>query len=160
MTHLDASKTAIQLAKENYNISLPIGVTGSVRWIIDDCMTFVNREIKRKQSSEERYDGLIFDPPAFGRGADNTIWSLDKDLPLLFNCIPKLLSDDPKFILITCHDCKWTSEKLLQALRSSLSYFGDTGKYEHGELIISSHKEPGYLQGNNLPLGTYVRWSR
>lgn len=124
-------------------------------------MTFLNREIKRKQSTEERYDGLIFDPPAFGRGADKAFWSLDRDLPILFDTlIPKLLSDDPKFILITCHDRKWTSQKLLQALRSSLSYFGDTGKYEHGDLALSAYKVPGFIRGNNLPLGSYVRWSR
>jgi len=85
----------------------------TARFIIDDCTTFLEREVRRGN----KYDGLIFDPPAFGRASSGKIWKLEKDLPILIGeLIPKLLSDDPLFVLISCHDINWPSERLAELL--------------------------------------------
>ena len=90
----------------------------SARWIIDDCLTFLEREIRRGN----KYDGLIFDPPAFGRASNGKIWKLEKDLPVLVEeMIPKLLSADPLFVLLSCHDTAWPPERLAEILSVSIS---------------------------------------
>ena len=90
----------------------------SARWIIDDCLTFLEREIRRGN----KYDGLIFDPPAFGRASNGKIWKLEKDLPVLVGeMIPKLLSADPLFVLLSCHDTAWPPERLAEILSVSIS---------------------------------------
>jgi 23S rRNA (cytosine1962-C5)-methyltransferase len=89
----------------------------SVRWITDDCVTFLEREVRRGN----RYDGLIFDPPAFGRGGSGKIWKLENDLPVLVDTlIPQLLSDDPSFVLLSCHDVDWPPSRLAQLLRAAV----------------------------------------
>lgn len=92
--------------------------SASARWIVDDCLTFLEREIRRGS----KYDGLIFDPPAFGRASNGKIWKLEKDLPVLVgDMIPKLLSADPLFVLISCHDIAWPPERLAEILSVSIS---------------------------------------
>ena len=90
----------------------------SARWITDDCISFLEREIRRKN----KYDGLIFDPPAFGRALNGKIWKLEKDLPVLVEeLIPKLLSADPLFVLLSCHDVTWPAERLAETLSVAMS---------------------------------------
>ena len=90
----------------------------SARWITDDCLSFLEREIRRKN----KYDGLIFDPPAFGRALNGKIWKLEKDLPVLVEeLIPKLLSEDPLFVLLSCHDVTWPAERLAETLSVAMS---------------------------------------
>ena len=92
--------------------------TSSARWITDDCLTFLEREIRRGN----KYDGLIFDPPAFGRASSGKIWKLEKDLPVLVEeLIPQLLSSDPLFVLLSCHDVSWPPEKLAEILSVAMS---------------------------------------
>ena len=66
------------------------------------------------------YDALIFDPPAFGRGGKGKVWKINKDLPKLMALVPQLLSRDPIFVLITCHDPDWPADKLAKLLEETL----------------------------------------
>ena len=138
VVHLDAAKSLVQWATRN---ALASGLyappsevdkarssdssssgsssagTRAVRWITDDCVTFLEREVRRGN----RYDGLIFDPPAFGRGGSGKIWKLENDLPILVDSlIPQLLSDDPTFVLLSCHDVDWPPSRLAQLLRAAV----------------------------------------
>ena len=150
VVHLDAAKSAIEWAKRNIDLSNTDN-TSKVRWIIDDCMTFMEREIKRNR----KYDALIFDPPAFGRGKGGAIWKLDKDMIKLVEYFPKLLSNDPCFILLSCHDLYWTPMRLADILQSTLRSQGfKMGRVDCGEMILKSTKG-----GNPLPLGSYAIWS-
>jgi hypothetical protein len=112
---LDASKSAVNWAIRNAKVAgladLP------VRWITDDCLSFLEREIRRGN----RYHGLIFDPPAFGRGGNGKIWKLEKDLPTLLEMVSELMAEDADFVLLSCHDVNWPPERLAEALRDSLS---------------------------------------
>lgn len=156
MTNLDASKSITKLAKHNFEQSSVGG--GTVRWIVDDCLKFLQREIKRNSISGEKYDGLIFDPPAFGRDADGNMWRIDHDLPQVFEMLPDLLSDDPLFVLISCHDAKWPERRLTQSLKSSLSHLSDKGAFSSA--FLSTSVDNSRTKDNSLPLGNIARWVR
>jgi 23S rRNA (cytosine1962-C5)-methyltransferase len=128
VVHLDAAKSSVQWAMRNAAASGLYSPTNSsnndsstsrsVRWITDDCLTFLDREVRRGNT----YDGLIFDPPAFGRGGNGKIWKLDKDLPMLVETlIPQLMSDDPLFVLLSCHDVEWPASRLAELLQSAVT---------------------------------------
>ncbi len=93
VTHVDAAKGMVERAGENARLS---GVNGGIRYIIDDCAKFVAREIRRGN----RYDGIIMDPPSYGRGPGGETWKIEKDLfPFVCECA-KLLADRPLFFLV------------------------------------------------------------
>lgn len=148
MVHLDAAKSSVQWAKKNCAMA---GVaTEQVRWIVDDCMTFLNREIKRGNT----YEGLIFDPPAFGRGSNGKIWKLEKDFPLLIEMIPRLLSPtSPQLVLLSCHDPDWPASRIEDLLRKQLKSLG--GIFECVDMSLVSQ-----CGGRNLPSGACVRWRK
>lgn len=132
---------------------------GKVRFILDDCMTFVEREVKRCQTEQDKYDAIILDPPAFGRGSNNKTWKLDKDLPALFKLLPSILSENPAFVLVTGHDLKWTKKKISSELHVHLSKYGNKGRVETGDLILRPQLQGlSPKMGNQLPLGHFVRW--
>jgi len=97
VTHVDASKGMVTWAKEN---AVSSGLAEApIRWLVDDCMKFVEREIRR----EKKYDAIIMDPPSYGRGPKGELWKLeDLVFPLLQKC-SELLSDDPLFFLINSY---------------------------------------------------------
>ena len=134
VVHLDAAKSSVQWAMRNAAASglyTPTVATNSsntdnsnsstsrsVRWITDDCLTFLEREVRRGNT----YEGLIFDPPAFGRGGNGKIWKLDKDLPVLTETlIPQLMSDDPLFVLLSCHDVEWPASRLAELIQTAVT---------------------------------------
>lgn len=97
VTHVDASKGMVQWAKENANIS---GVADrNVRWLVDDCMKFVNREIRRGN----RYDAVIMDPPSYGRGPNGEIWKIEQQISQLLSLTGNLLSDKPLFFFLNSY---------------------------------------------------------
>lgn len=97
VTHVDASRKAVAWARENQGLS---GLSDRpIRWIVEDAMTFVNREARRGN----RYDALLLDPPRFGRGPDGEIWKLHESLPELLAACGKLLSDAPAFVLLNVY---------------------------------------------------------
>ena len=97
VVHVDASKGMVAWAKEN---AVASGVEGNpVRWIVDDCIKFVNREIRRGN----KYDIIIMDPPSYGRGPGGEIWKLEDDIDSLVALTSNLISDNPLFVLINSY---------------------------------------------------------
>jgi 23S rRNA (cytosine1962-C5)-methyltransferase len=150
VTHLDASKTFNAWAARNIQSSYqcassPMPIT---KFITDDCLTYVNREIKR----QNKYDMLIFDPPAFGR-FDSKTWKLDTDLEPFVDKFASLLSDSPCGVVLSCHDLNWPYYRLGELLRIKLKPLG--GKVKAGELILRSESNLDV----SLALGCYARWT-
>ena len=95
--HVDASKGMVQWAKENAQSS---GISDlPVRWLVDDCVKFVQREIRRGN----RYDGIIMDPPSYGRGPGGEVWKLEEQLHALVSLCIQVLSDDPVFFILNSY---------------------------------------------------------
>jgi 23S rRNA (cytosine1962-C5)-methyltransferase len=97
VVHLDASKTSVEWAKQNADLNnIPQDV---IKWIVDDALSFVKREVRRGR----RYDAIILDPPSYGRGPKNQVWKIEDDLPKILDEIKNLLSDDFLFIHLSAH---------------------------------------------------------
>lgn len=145
VTHIDASKPAIALAKEN---QLENGLPeDSIRWILDDAVRFVVRELKRDQ----HYDGILMDPPVFGHSPDGKVWKFARDLPgLLSNCI-KLLSPDADFLLINGYATTCSAIALNNLLEDAVK--GKGGTIDYGELCLPQQG------GRLLSTGIFARWN-
>lgn len=117
VTHVDASRTAVAWARENQTLS---GLNERpIRWIVEDALTFVRREVRRGNS----YDAILLDPPRFGRGPQGQLWKLDRSLPELLGACAKVLSASPAFVLLNVYTTvlsRGRSEKEAEALRSCL----------------------------------------
>jgi len=146
VTHIDASSISVNWAKQNCHLSNL--EDNSIRWIVDDIIAFLTREVKRGSV----YDGIILDPPAFGRGKKRTIWKLEKDLPKLIRLVDQLLSSDPKFVILSCHDKSFGEYELQKELTKLQSL--KNGKIETLDLTINSKN------GNDLPAGKCARWRK
>ena len=97
VTHVDASKGMVQWAKENAVASSL--ADKSVRWLVDDCMKFVKREIRRGN----KYDAVIMDPPSYGRGPNGEVWKLEQQLSELLEDVSQIMSDDPLFFFLNSY---------------------------------------------------------
>ena len=97
VTHVDASRKAIKWARENQSLSQL--EDRSIRWLVDDAASFVAREVRRGRT----YDGIILDPPRFGRGPKGEIWKLEESMPALLRECRKLLSPSPLFVLLNTY---------------------------------------------------------
>lgn len=146
VTHVDASKQSLDWAHENARLS-GLG-EDSVRWILDDALAFSRREARRGA----KYDGIILDPPAFGRGAKGEVWKIGEDLPKLLEALKEILSDAPgSFLLVNGYAAGYAPLSFAQAVES---IFSDTHG-ECGELHIKeSHSE------RVIPAGIFVRFAR
>lgn len=126
VTHLDASKDVVTWARGNSQLS---GLdTKPVRWIVDDAVTFVKREIKRGK----KYDGIILDPPKYGRAENGKVWKFEHDIPKLLEMCTQILSEKPLFILINAYTIEYSSHTLANLL---FQYF-KSGTIELGEIVI------------------------
>ena len=147
VTHVDASKPAIGWAKENQEAS-QLG-DKPIRWILDDCMKFVQREIKRGV----KYDGIILDPPAFGHGPDGKIWKFNDHFPKLLELCKQILSDKPLFILVNAYAISSSALMLQNVLKD---YLGDLqGTIEVGELALQEKNSERVLS-----TGIFAKWYR
>lgn len=146
VTHVDASKQSLDWAHENARRShIP---EDKIRWILDDAFAFAKREVRR----EAKYDGIILDPPAFGRGAKGEVWKIEEDLPKLFATLKDILSDKPgSFLLVNGYAAGYAPRSFAQAVESA---FGDTNG-ECGELFIQETSS-----SRVVPAGIYVRFVR
>lgn len=146
VTHVDASKQSLDWAHDNARLSnIP---EDSIRWILDDALAFVKREVRRGAS----YDGIILDPPAFGRGAKGEVWKIEDALPELLEELKKILS--PKsgsFLLLNGYASGYAARSFAQAVEST---FGDVAG-ESGELSIKESRGERVV-----PAGIYVRFVR
>jgi 23S rRNA (cytosine1962-C5)-methyltransferase len=146
MVHVDASKKSVAQARVNAEMS---GMSDRpVRWIIDDAAKFVAREVRR----ERRYDGILLDPPKYGRGPDGELWKLEEDLaPLIADC-RQLLDDNSRFLFLTVYAVRMSALALGALLQS---HFKDLpGKVEIGELAVREE-----ARGLLLPTAIFARWS-
>ena len=146
VTHVDASKKSVAQAQENAALS---GMAErSVRWLVDDAAKFTAREVRR----ERRYDGIILDPPKFGRGPKNETWRLEEGLPGLVADCRRLLDSDSRFLFLTAYAVRMSSLALGGLLAEA---FADMpGTIEHGELALHEDGEGGRL----LPTAIFARW--
>ena len=145
VTHVDASKKIVQIARQNQALS---GLTDRpVRWIVDDALKFVKREIRRGV----RYDGIILDPPKFGRGPKGEVWEFFDLLPNLLELCRQALSPHPRFFVLTAYAIQTSAVSLYYAVREILSF--RNGALSCGELALAEQSA-----GRLLPMAIYVRW--
>lgn len=146
--HVDAAKGMVSWARENAQVS---GLSGApIRWIVDDCVKFVEREIRRGR----KYDAIIMDPPSYGRGPSGEIWKLEEKLFPFVSLCSKVLSDDPLFVLINSYTTGLAPSVLRYIAETVFTpRFG--GSCEYAELGL-----PVRESGLHLPCGATARWHR
>ena len=151
VTHVDASKGMVGWAKENARSS---GLENApIRWIVDDCMKFVEREIRRGN----HYDAIIMDPPSYGRGPKGEIWKLEDTLyPLVSMCAKDLLSDNPLFFLINSYTTGFSSSVLRYLLETEVGSRHE-GTVNADEICLPVSSAPAGT-GLYLPCGSSGRW--
>ena len=148
VVHVDASRGMVDWAKENVKVNKLNDKP--IRFLVDDCLKFVKREIRRGN----KYDIIIMDPPSFGRGANKEVWSIDKDLFNLVNLCSEILSDDPVLFLINSYTTGLSMSVLENILKLTVNK-----KYKG---YISSDELGLPIQDSNLvlPCGIYARWEK
>jgi 23S rRNA (cytosine1962-C5)-methyltransferase len=145
VTHVDASKKVIGWARDNQALSKL--ENRPIRWIIDDALKFTQREARRGV----KYDGLVIDPPKFGRGPKGEIWKLHESLPILLDSCKEILSESPIFTVLTTYAVKTSALSLYYLLDDLLSQHN--GELEIGEMALCE-KSAGRL----LSTATFARW--
>lgn len=143
VTHVDASKKSVDQARENAELS---GRT-DVRWIVEDARKFVAREVRRGNS----YDGIILDPPKFGRGPGGEVWRLFEHLPALTADCAALLSDQADFLLLNAYAARISGLSLAHLLDGAVR---PGGRIEWGELALVEEGEAG----REIGLSFFTRW--
>ncbi len=147
MVHVDASKKSVEAAKANARLS---GMADAqIRWMTDDAAKFVAREVRRGR----RYDGILLDPPKYGRGPEGEVWRLEEDLPRLIADCRKLLDENSRFLFLTVYAVRMSALAIGELLNQ---VFADLpGKVEAGELGVLEE-----TRGLTLPTAIWARWSR
>lgn len=143
VTHVDSVKQVVTWARENMEQS---GLEG-VRWIVEDALKFVQREVRRGN----RYDGIILDPPAYGRGANGEKWVLEEGIGEMLACCAQLLEPERAFLVLNLYSMGLSSTLARTAVRQA---FGAPRTEQWGELCFTDRG------GKELPLGTYYRFTR
>src|SRR5262249_7384658 len=147
VTHVDASKKAIGWARENAALS---GLEDRpVRWICEDARKYVTREVKRGS----KYEGIILDPPKYGRGPTGEVWRLFEDLPELARLCGDLLSENASFLLLNAYAARVSGAALSGLLSEVMKDRG--GRIDWGELVLSEDGEAG----REIGLSFFARWS-
>lgn len=147
VTHVDASKKSVAQARENARLS---GMEDRpIRWLVDDAAKFAAREIRRGR----HYDGIILDPPKFGRGPNGETWRLEEGLPGLIGDCRNLLNERSRYLFLTVYAVRMSSLALGGLLAE---IFVDLpGRIEHGDLAVREAGDGGRL----LPTAIFARWS-
>jgi 23S rRNA (cytosine1962-C5)-methyltransferase len=147
LVHVDASKKSVEGGKANAALS---GMADRpIRWIVDDARKFTAREVRRGR----RYDGILLDPPKFGRGPEGEVWRLEEDLaPLLADC-RTLLDADSRFLVLTVYAVRMSALAIGELVRQTLGDLG--GEVDVGEMAVREE-----ARGLLLPTAIFARWSR
>jgi 23S rRNA (cytosine1962-C5)-methyltransferase len=146
VTHVDASKKSVTWARDNQALS---GLTEKpVRWIVDDALKFVQREGRRGN----KYDGILLDPPKFGRGPKGEVWEVYKSLPNLLEACRQVLSESPLFVVATVYAVQASAVHIGQTLQTMMSKYD--GNLDQGELVTREQSA-----GRFLSHAVYARWS-
>jgi 23S rRNA (cytosine1962-C5)-methyltransferase len=146
VTHVDASKKSVTWARENQALSKLDDKP--IRWIVDDAVKFVEREARRGS----RYDGIILDPPKFGRGPKGEVWEVYKSLPSLLEACRATLSDHPLFLAVTVYAVRASAIHVAQVVEEMMSDFN--GEMDAGELVTREQSAKRLLSQ-----AVYARWS-
>ncbi len=145
--HVDGSKVAVAWARENAELSLLS--EKPIRWIVDDCVAFLKKEVKRGN----KYDAIVMDPPAFGHGPKDELWKIEESFMTLMNLCKNVLSDDPLFFLINGYTAGYSPIAYQNCLKDIMESFN--GTVEVGELVIAESNSERLL-----PSGIFARWSK
>ncbi len=146
VTHVDASRKVVSWARENQALS---GLSERpVRWIVDDALKFVEREARRGS----RYEGLILDPPKFGRGPKGEVWEFYRLISELLQACRQVLADRPRFVLLTAYAVKASALTLYYAVEEMMH--GCHGQTSAGEIVLSEKSA-----GRFLSTAIFARWS-
>ncbi len=146
VTHVDAAKRAVRVARENQALS---GLEERpVRWLIDDALKFLHREARRGV----RYEGIIMDPPAFGRGPQGEVWEFDGLFSALCAACRAVLSDAPLFVVLTAYVAGLAPRDLTPAVQEMMR--GWRGSTTVGELVTAERSA-----GRVLPNAIFARWN-
>ncbi len=147
MVHVDASKKSVEAARANAALS---GMADApIRWLVEDAERFTAREVRRGR----RYDGIILDPPKWGRGPNGEVWKLEEGLPDLIADCRRLLDAESRFLFLTVYAVRMSALAIGELLRQQ---FGDLGgAVEAGELGVREE-----ARGLVLPTAIFARWSR
>ena len=149
VTHVDAAKGMVQWAKENRELS---GLAeNSCRWIVEDALRFVQREIRRGN----HYDGVLMDPPSYGRGPNGEMWKFEKEITGLIKSCLEILDENALFFLINSYTTGFSSIVLEDLMKTMILPEHPEGTVSCGEVAIP-------LQNRDLllPCGIYGRWER
>lgn len=141
--HVDASKGMVQWARDNAKLNRL--EEHPIRWIVDDVNKFLQREIRRGR----RYDGVLLDPPSFGRGKGGELYKIEHAMLETLNLVKGVLSEKPCFVYLTSHTPGFTPIVLENLLRQLLP----GGRVEHGEMLLT-----GEAEAFPVPSGTWARW--
>ncbi len=143
VTHVDSVKQVISWSRENMEAS---GLEG-IRWIVEDALKFCRREVKRGK----KYNGIILDPPAYGRGPDGEKWILEDNIAEIMNLCSELLEKDNSFLVLNLYSMGFSAVIADNLIKD---YFPDVRECEFGELVISERS------GKRLPLSIFARFGR
>ena len=145
--HVDAAKGMVHWARENAELSSLN--EKPIRWIVDDCKKFVEREIRRGS----KYDAVILDPPSYGRGPGGEVWKLEEHVFELVSLVSEVLTEEPLFVLLNSYTTGLSASTMAYVLGSAMKKFG--GKVEAEEIGL-----PVTQSGMALPCGSSAIWSK
>jgi len=141
--HLDASRNSVRCARENAAAS---GLEDApVRWITDDAMEFLKREVRR----ENKYQGIILDPPSFGRGPRRQVWNIDRDMIGMLDLCRELFAADARFLLLSAHSAGYSPDVLSRLVEDRCGF-----RCKKGEMQLEA------ADGRILSSGAWARWSK
>ncbi len=140
VTHVDSVKQVLSWSRQNMEAS----GQDNIRWVLEDALKFVKREVRRGN----KYEGIILDPPAYGRGPDGEKWVLEEQIAELMDACSRLLADKDSFIVLNLYSMGFSS---LIAENLVRDYFPTLGQVEYGELYVPDN------EGRKLPLGIFCR---
>jgi 23S rRNA (cytosine1962-C5)-methyltransferase len=147
VTHVDASRASVKWAQQNQQLS---GLSEKpIRWIVDDAFKFVEREVRRGN----RYDGILLDPPRFGRGPKGEVWKFEKTVQELLQACRNILSPQPLFFYLTAYDVQNEPIELYRWVNDPLRAF--KGQTEYGWMVQQEKSA-----GRKINQSMFVRWRR
>ena len=147
LVHVDASKKSVEGGKANSELS---GLADRpIRWMVDDAAKFTAREVRRGR----RYDGILLDPPKFGRGPTGEVWRLEENLASLLADCRRLLDGDSRFLVLTVYAVRMSALAIGELVRQTLANLG--GRVEAGEMAVREES-----RSLLLPTAIFARWSR
>jgi len=147
MVHVDASRKSVEQGKENAVLSAL--AERPIRWIVDDASKFTAREVRRGR----RYDGILLDPPKFGRGPTGEIWRLEENLAALLGDCRRLLDSESRFLVLTVYAVRMSALAIGELVKQAFADLG--GTVEMGEMAVREE-----TRGLLLPTAIFARWSR